>query len=76
MLAGAEARRVKEFAIFNRWGEKVFEARDVPPNDPTHGWNGRYKGGDAMGGVYVYYVTLEDTGGHTEIYKGTVVLIR
>lgn len=76
VLAGAEARTVKDFSIFNRWGEKVFQVRGVLPNDPAHGWDGRYKGRDAMGGVYVYYVTLEDSGGHTEVYKGTVVLVR
>lgn len=76
VLAGADARMVKDFSIFNRWGEQVFRVREVLPNDPAHGWDGRYKGRDAMGGVYVYYVSLEDSGGHTEIYKGTVVLIR
>ena len=76
VLAGAGARMVKDFSIFNRWGEKVFRVQNVPPNDPAYGWNGRYKGRDALGGVYVYYVTLEDSGGHNEVYKGTVVLIR
>jgi gliding motility-associated-like protein len=76
VLAGAEARTIKDFSIFNRWGEKVFQATNVPPNDPVHGWKGRYKGRDAMGGVYVYYVTLVHIDGHEEVYKGTVVLIR
>lgn len=76
VLAGSDARTVKDFSIFNRWGEQVFRVQNVPPNDPAYGWDGRYKGREAMGGVYVYYVTLEQGGGLAEVYKGTVVLIR
>ena len=37
--------------IFNRWGELLFGT-----NDPDQGWNGKYNGGDAPDGTYVYVV--------------------
>ena len=37
------------FAVFNRWGEKVFET-----NDPANGWNGQYRGANSDTGVFAY----------------------
>ncbi len=39
------------FAIFDRWGEKVFET-----SDPTQGWDGTYKGKKLDAAVFVYYL--------------------
>ncbi|MBK9177310.1 MAG: gliding motility-associated C-terminal domain-containing protein [Flavobacteriales bacterium] len=38
-------------AIFNRWGEVVFET-----TDPSDAWDGSYRGGPAPDGVYAYRV--------------------
>ncbi len=51
---------VKEFAVFDRWGQKVFEAGNIPPNDPRHGWDGTYKGVEAAPGAYVYRVSVSE----------------
>lgn len=39
------------FAIYNRWGEKVFETNDI-----SQGWDGNYLGFSAPLGVYVYRI--------------------
>lgn len=49
-------------AIFNRWGNKVFES-----NDPAQGWDGRYKGTLVHPGVYYY--SIEATGADGIRYK-------
>ncbi|MCW3467601.1 right-handed parallel beta-helix repeat-containing protein [Chitinophaga nivalis] len=58
-------------AIFDQWGEKVFET-----NSQTIGWDGTYKGKELPSGVYIYvgHFTLTD-GSKTE-KKGVVNLIR
>jgi gliding motility-associated-like protein len=76
VLAGASVKTVKDFSIFNRWGEKVFQVNNVLPNDPTYGWKGNFKGRDALAGVYVYYVTVQHSDGREEVFKETVMLIR
>lgn len=59
------------FAVFNQWGEKIFESY----NQAT-GWDGRYKGKAQPSGVYMYVcqVTLRD--GTTQVKKGSVNLVR
>lgn len=59
------------FAVFNQWGEKVFESY----NQAT-GWDGRYKGKIQPSGVYMYVcqITLKD--GTTQVKKGSINLVR
>jgi len=42
------------FAIYNRWGEKLFET-----NNPSNGWNGYFKGELLPAGVYICKVNYE-----------------
>ena len=71
-----EVRRINRFAIFDRWGEQVFEARDFAPNDPTAGWNGLHQGQMMDPGVFVYLAEVEFVDGEVVIYEGDVTLIR
>jgi len=59
------------FAVFNRWGEKVFES-----TNQDHGWDGTYKGEKAQPGVFVYYLDLTCYGHRTFNKKGNITLIR
>jgi gliding motility-associated-like protein len=63
--------REMTFSIFNRWGEKVFESKEI-----TKGWDGTYKGLACNEGVFFYYLdaTLQD--GTIVQKKGNVTLIR
>lgn len=59
------------FAIYNRWGEKLFET-----TDKNIGWNGLYKNKICEPGVYVYYLQATCIGGLEYIHKGNITLIR
>lgn len=59
------------FAVFNRWGEKVFETRDF-----NIGWDGTYNGRDADPAVFDYYLEVTCLGGEKYFKKGNVTLIR
>jgi gliding motility-associated-like protein len=63
----------KEFylAIFNRWGEKVFEAEDQ-----RSGWNGTHNGKEMEQAVYVYYVKAAFSDLTVKTFKGSLMLIR
>ena len=58
-------------AIFNRWGQKVFESESI-----EEGWDGTMIGKDLNQGVFVYKleVTFHDESVHSE--TGNVTLIR
>ena len=71
-----EIKKIISFQIFDRWGEKVFEEKDFPPNDQTHGWDGKLKGQPMTPAVFVYWLEIELFDGTTEIVKGDITLIR
>ncbi len=59
------------FAVYNRWGEKVFET-----TDKTQGWDGLYKGRPADIGVFGWYLKVKCINGEETFRKGNVTLIR
>jgi gliding motility-associated-like protein len=59
------------FAIFNRWGEKVFET-----TNREKGWDGTYKGRDADPGVFDYYLEVRCYNKVQFKKKGNITLIR
>jgi gliding motility-associated-like protein len=69
----AFARYVDEFemTIWNRWGELVFESRDI-----RIGWDGWYKGELSPQDVYAYRVQASFSDGHREVILGNVTLLR
>jgi hypothetical protein len=67
---------VREFLIFDRWGEKVFEDYDFLPNDPQHGWAGMFKGKPMDPAVFVYKAEIEYVDGAVEVFYGDATLVR
>ena len=59
------------FAIYNRWGEKVFDT-----NDKSKGWDGIYKSRPADVGVFGWYLKVKCINGEESFRKGNVTLIR
>lgn len=60
-----------EFTIFNKWGQKIFESRDV-----NKGWDGTYEGTKLTTGAYVYMLRYTTAANITKIAKGMILLIR
>lgn len=60
-----------EFVIYNRWGEKVFETKDI-----TVGWDGMHRGKKAQPGVYVYYLKATLNTSETIQTGGDITLVR
>lgn len=55
----ASDMKIKQFAIFDRWGNMVYQGFDLPINETQIGWDGRYKGSELNSGIYVYFVEIE-----------------
>ncbi|MCL1867907.1 MAG: gliding motility-associated C-terminal domain-containing protein [Paludibacter sp.] len=60
-----------QMAVYNRWGNKIFET-----NDPQRGWNGKIGQRDAAAGPYFYYIKATGTDGRKYVLKGDINLIR
>ncbi len=67
---------IREFSIYDRWGNQVFTDNDFTPNDPEHGWDGSFKGQKALSGVYAYYALVELPDGNIEKLIGSVTITR
>lgn len=61
------------FRVYNRWGEMVFESKDI-----NQGWDGTFKGKAADPGVFSWYLeySCQQTENSEFIEKGNVTLIR
>ncbi len=62
---------LKRFAVFNRWGNKVFETTDI-----DQGWDGTHKGVPQPVGVYIYTVEGTTVEGKPVVKNGNVTLLR
>jgi gliding motility-associated-like protein len=58
-------------AVFNRWGEKVFET-----NDKDFEWDGSYLGKPMQMGVYPYYIKYKGKKTVRQQTQGTIQIIR
>jgi gliding motility-associated-like protein len=76
VIASNKVATVKQFQIYNRWGERVFQKANILPNDYATGWNGTYKGLPAPEGTYVYVIVVQLVTGETETYNGNISILR
>ena len=76
MVRGKGIKSVKNFRIFNRWGEIVFEKANFEPNIKSHGWDGTIRGQKAPPDVYVYTCEVMCENDVPFTYKGNVAIIK
>ena len=67
---------IREFRIYDRWGELVFFTKDIPHSQIELGWDGTFKGKEVELGVYVYYFEIETVNGEIMNYAGDLTVIR
>jgi gliding motility-associated-like protein len=62
--------KVEEFAVFNRWGQKLFSTKD-----PAQCWDGTYNSKPQASGGYVYVITGQSFCGPVK-RTGMLMLVR
>jgi gliding motility-associated-like protein len=68
--------RIAYLRVFNRWGEMVYEKRDLPAADESTGWDGTFNGSPLGAGFFAYALELEFINGRRAVYSGEVMLVR
>ena len=76
IFSGPGVKIVRRLQVYNRWGDRLYEAANFAPNDPTFGWDGNFLGEPMNAGVYVYYAEIETITGQQLLLKGELVLMR
>ncbi|MBL7806918.1 MAG: gliding motility-associated C-terminal domain-containing protein, partial [Saprospiraceae bacterium] len=72
VFGAADLQEIKVMQLYDRWGELLFDKREFPPNDPSLGWDGTFRGQAVAPGVYVYYLVLLTVEGKEVTLKGNV----
>lgn len=63
--------KLKEFSVWNRWGEKVFSTTDI-----NEGWDGTFGNHAQPMSAYVWQVVAETKDSEDIVRKGNVTLVR
>jgi gliding motility-associated-like protein len=74
--SGKGIKVINRFSVYDRWGELMYEADNIPVDDPKFGWDGTFKGEKLKPDVYVYIIQATCEAGSRLDYKGDVSLIR
>ncbi len=67
---------IRRLQIFDRWGQLLYDAADLPTNSFSTGWDGKAKGQDVPEGVYLYQVEVAFLNGRTRTFTGDVSVVR
>lgn len=76
VMASRDVEQVKDFSIYDRFGQRIFQQREVPPNDPRFGWNGASRETTRGNSTFVYSVIVRFRDGREQQFRGTVTVIR
>lgn len=67
---------IRQFSIYDRWGNLVFTQENVSDLENWQGWDGTFNGKPAVTGVYVYHCEAMALDGVVESISGDVTLVR
>ena len=76
LFGGKTVETIDDLKIYSRWGEMMFESKRIFPADETEGWDGRFRGQQALPGVYVFTAEVKFIDGRKERIKGEFTLVR
>ncbi len=75
-VSGRGLGKVTRMAIYNRWGELVYESTGTAANDGGAGWDGTYKGQALAPDVFVYKIDVVCSTGEPFSFQGDISLVR
>jgi hypothetical protein len=75
LYGGKNIESIEYLRIFNRQGALIFEAQNIPADDPQYGWDGTYRGHQVDPDVYVYVARVVFPDHSVKIIHGDVTII-
>ncbi len=67
---------IESLQIFDRWGNMVYFAQDIPANQPALGWDGRFKGQVMPPAVFTAVAKIRFIDDVIQTFGGDLTLIR
>ena len=65
-----------QYAIYDRYGNKVFQTTSQHFNEPNEGWDGNVQGRPVESGVYILIIDYVDWEGNRQIFKKDITVVR
>ena len=65
-----------QYAIFDRYGNKVYQTTSQHFNEPNEGWDGQVQGRPVETGVYILIIDYVDWEGNRQIFKKDITVVR
>ncbi len=76
-VSGKGIDMITLFQVYNRWGQLVYEQRNIQPNDPSRGWDATFKGLVLQPDVFTYIVKARcNLGNDIYTYTGDISIVR
>ncbi len=75
-VQGRDGGQIVQWHIKDRWGNLIFEKKDIRINDPSQGWDGTFRGQRCAAGTFLYEIEIEFPDGVRKQFKGEVKLLR
>lgn len=75
LYGGPGAERIELLRIYDRWGELVYEAEDIPIGEASLGWRGTFRGKKAPTGVYTFYTYVRFLDQVVVQYEGNLTVV-
>lgn len=76
VYGGPEVRQIRQFKVFSRWGELVYERREFKANEESAGWDGKFRGKLMNQGLFTWMAEIEFIDGVVIVYEGDTTLLR
>ena len=74
---GSDIAIIRQFTIYDRWGEVLWRGENIPVNAMEMGWNGTGRNGmPAASGVYAWVAEVEFIFGVSKVAAGNVMIMR
>ena len=74
-LFSKEQLPIHRLSVYDRWGEHVFETRNITTNVPLQGWDATFRGKNVEAAVYIFLAEVEVLPGKTVLIKGDVTVL-
>jgi hypothetical protein len=69
-------KNIRSLRIYDRWGNMVFENKNILPDIPAEGWSGDFQNQLVNPAVFVWVADIEFLNGTTMVKKGDVTVVR
>lgn len=76
IMGGEDLVEIRSILVFDKWGNQVYMAEEILPNQPDTGWDGNFQGQLSANGIYTYTSVLLMNDGHERRFSGSFTLVR